>query len=152
MLLTKKGELIIVGITIRTSNEQGKAEKDIPMLWNTFMTEKWYDKIPNKKDDTIYAVYTDYEGDYREPYTMLLGCEVSSLNNIPEELAVKIVPKATYARFISKGDLTKEAIINTWMEIWDTQLDRAYTCDLEVYGERAKNPINGEVDILIALN
>lgn len=152
MKLTKKDELIIVGITVRTSNERGKAEKDIPMLWNTFMEEKWHDKIPSKKNDTIYAVYTDYESDHTGGYTMLLGCEVSDLDNIPEEFAVKIVPKATYATFISKGDLTKDAIINTWMQIWDTELDRSYTCDLEVYGERAANPTNGEADILIAIN
>ena len=148
---TKIGELNIVGVSTRTSNEPGKAERDIPQLWQKFMSENLGTKVSAKVNETIYAVYSDYEGDHTQPYTLTIGYNVSHLDNIPEELTVKIVPPANYAKFISKGDLTKDAVINTWMEIWNTELNRSYTMDLEIYDDRAMNPTNGIAEILVAL-
>ncbi|WP_222981793.1 GyrI-like domain-containing protein [Flagellimonas meishanensis] len=150
MTNTKKGELTIVGIAARTSNNAGKAERDIPKLWDKFMAENTLNRIPNKVDHTIYAIYTDYEGDHTQPYTIVIGCNVSSLDNIPEDMTVKIVPESNYTQFIAKGDLTKDAVINTWMEIWNTDLNRTFTTDMEIYGEKAMNPTSGEAEILVA--
>ena len=150
MTMTKKEELTIVGISIRTSNTPGKGDKDIPQLWGRFMAERVVNRIPNKVDDTVYAIYTDYEGDHTQPYTLVIGCNVSSLDNIPEDMTVKIVPASNYTQFIAKGDLTKDAVIKTWMEIWNTPLERTYSTDIEVYGEKAVDPTNGEAEILVA--
>ena len=150
MTSTKKEELTIVGIAIRTSNAPGMADKDIPNLWEKFMAENVMNRIPNKVDHTIYAIYTDYEGDHYQPYTLVIGCNVSSLDNIPEDMTVKIVPESNYTQFIAKGDLTKDAVINAWMEIWSTNIQRAYTTDIEIYGEKAIDPTNGEAEILVA--
>lgn len=151
MTHTKKDAFTIVGISARTSNENGKAENDIPQLWQKFMAEGVAHRIPNKVDDTIYAIYTNYEGDHTKPYTIVIGCNVSNLDNIPEDLTVKMVPSSNYTKFTAKGDLTKDAVINTWMEIWNTDLKRTYTTDIEIYGEKALNPTDGEADILIAV-
>ncbi|MDC6365538.1 MULTISPECIES: GyrI-like domain-containing protein [Flavobacteriaceae] len=150
MTSTKLDELTIVGLAIRTSNDPGKADKEIPQLWEKFMADNIAHRIPNKVDPTIYAIYTDYEGDHTQPYTMVIGCNVSNLDNIPEDLTVKIVPSSKYTKFTAKGDLTKDAVINTWMDIWNTDLNRTYTTDIEIYGEKAMNPTNGEAEILIA--
>nr|WP_299346389.1 effector binding domain-containing protein [Allomuricauda sp.] len=150
MTNTKKEELTIVGIAVRTSNKPGKGDRDIPHLWERFMAENILNRVPNKVDNTIYAIYTDYEGDHSQPYTIVIGCNVSSLDNIPEDMTVKIVPESNYTQFIAKGDLTKDAVINTWMEIWNTDLKRAYTTDIEIYGEKAINPMDGEAEILVA--
>ena len=150
MTSTKKDELTIVGLSIRTSNDPGKADHDIPQLWKKIMAENTLTRIPHKVDDTIYAIYTDYEGDHTQPYTMVIGCNVSNLDNVPEDMTVKMVPASNYAKFIAKGDLTKDAVINTWMDIWKTDLKRAYTTDIEIYGEKAIDPTNGEAEILIA--
>ncbi|MEO9512554.1 MAG: GyrI-like domain-containing protein [Flavobacteriaceae bacterium] len=151
MTSTKKEALTIVGIATRTSNESGKAENDIPQLWQKFMADGVTNRIPNKVNDTIYAIYTDYESDHTKPYTLVIGCHVDSLDNIPEDMTVKMVPEANYNTFIAKGDLTKDAVINTWMEIWKTPLKRTYTTDIEIYGEKAMNPTDGEAEILIAV-
>ncbi|MGY6648101.1 GyrI-like domain-containing protein [Wenyingzhuangia sp. IMCC45574] len=143
--------LNIVGIQVRTTNGKGQAAKDIPALWHRFMEEGIAAKIPNKVDETIYGVYTDYEGDHTNPYTLIIGYEVSSLDNIPEEFSVKIIPESTYAKFTAQGDLTKEAVIGTWMQIWNAPLDRKYTADIEVYDDRAADPTNGVADVLIAI-
>lgn len=148
---TTKQELYIVGIEVRTTNENGQAAKDIPALWNRFMQEGIADRIPNKTDATIYALYTDYESDHTRPYTTILGCHVKSLDNIPEDFTVKIVPESNYEQFVAKGDLTQNAVIDVWMEIWNSDLLRAYTTDLEIYGGKAVNPTDGEATILIAV-
>lgn len=151
MTNTKKEELTVVGISTRTSNQNGKATKDIPGLWQKFMAENVSEKLSNKVDDTIYALYTDYEGDHTQPYTLTIGYSVSNLDNIPEDMTVKIVPEANYAKFLAKGDLTKDAVINKWMEIWNTNLNRSYTTDIEIYDDRAKDPTDGEAEILISV-
>lgn len=151
MTSTKKEALTIVGIATRTSNDKGKAEKDIPQLWEKFMADGVTHRIPNKVNDTIYAIYTDYEGDHTKPYTLVIGCHVDSLDNIPEDMTVKLVPPANYNTFVAKGDLTKDAVINTWMEIWNSDLKRTYTTDMEIYGEKAMNPQDGEAEILVAV-
>ncbi len=148
---TKKPAFTIVGIEVRTSNNEGKATKDIPMLWNRFMEENIRNKVPNRVDDTIYAIYTDYEGDHTKPYTMLIGYKINDLDNIHEDLTVKMVEAAEYSPFIATGDLTKDAVYKTWLDIWNLDLKRAYTTDIEIYGEKATDPTNGEAEILVAV-
>ena len=150
MIPTKKEALNIVGIAIRTSNTPGKADKDIPQLWNKFMLENTLQRIPNKVDDTVYALYTNYEGDHTQPYTVVIGCNVASFDNIPEDMTVILIPESKYTQFMAKGDLTKDAVINTWMTIWGTDLNRTYTTDIEIYGEKAIDLTNGEAEILVA--
>lgn len=50
----------IIGISVRTTNENGQAIKDIGPLWERFLSENLIEKIPNKVDPTVYSVYTDY--------------------------------------------------------------------------------------------
>ncbi len=141
----------IIGIAVRTTNENGQSAKDIGALWNKFISEGIVDKIPNKVNTEIYSVYTDYEGDYMQPYTTILGCKVENLDNIPEGMVAKEIKGWKYAKFIAKGDLTKGAIYQEWSKIWNTDLERVYTSDFEIYGEKAQNPIDAEVEILVAI-
>lgn len=152
MNIQEKEALTIVGISLRTTNENQQAMKDIPEFWHKFMEENIQEKLPNIVNPTVYALYTDYISDETEPYTMILGYEVSELDNIPEEFTVKVIPTNKYAKFVAKGDLTQDAVYNSWKEIWNTDLDRAYSTDIEVYGEKATDPTNGEAEIYIALN
>jgi len=78
------GAFNIIGIPVRTSNENGKSAQDIDALWEKFMSENIVGQIPNKISQNVYSVYTDYEGDYTQPYTTLLGCKVTSLEEIPK--------------------------------------------------------------------
>ncbi|PCJ98234.1 MAG: AraC family transcriptional regulator [Flavobacteriaceae bacterium] len=141
----------IIGISVRTTNENGQAKKDIGALWGTFMSTNMLQKIPNVLDETIYAVYTDYEGDHSKPYTTILGYKVWSLDQIPEGMVGKEVAGAAYTKFTAKGDLTNNAVIDEWGKIWNSNLNRTYTADFEMYGEKAVDPTNGEADIYIAV-
>ncbi len=141
----------IVGISVRTTNEGNQAFEDLSTLWEKFLQEGLSDKILNKVDPTIYCVYSDYEKDYTRPYTAILGCRVPNLENVPQGMVTKTIPGGSYAKFTAKGSLIDGVIYQAWNEIWNSSLDRKYTADFEVYGEKAQNPNQAEVDIFIAV-
>ena len=145
-------EFYVIGISVRTTNENGKAGIDIPELWNKFMSENLIEKIPNKIDNTIYCIYTEYEKDYTKPYTTILGCKVSSIENIPNEMVAKTFENENYRKFTAKGNILQGMVFAEWTKIWNTEIDRKYSADFEVYGEKAQNPENAEVAIYISLN
>ncbi|MFH6997832.1 GyrI-like domain-containing protein [Flavobacterium sp. FlaQc-57] len=141
----------IIGVSVRTTNENGQSGQDIPALWNRFISEGIAEKIPNKINNSIYSVYTDYEKDHTKPYTTILGCPVESLDFIPTEMAGVTIEAASYDKFVAKGNLNDGIVINEWIKIWNSDLDRSFTSDFEIYGEKAQDPENAEVDIFIAV-
>jgi predicted transcriptional regulator YdeE len=151
MTIQNKKQFNIVGISVRTTNENGQMGQDIPALWSKFITEGIAQKIPNKIDNTIYCIYTDYEKDHTKPYTTILGCMVEHLNTIPNGMVGKAFDEASYTKFTAKGNILQGLVFNEWTKIWNMNLNRAFTADFEVYGEKAQNPENAEVDIFIAV-
>ena len=142
---------MVTGIAVRTSNANGQAAQDIGQLWEKFMVENIAGQIQDKVDNAIYAIYTDYEGDHTQPYTMILGCKVNSFDQSPKGTISRHFIGGNHKQFTAKGNLTKDAVFNAWQSIWQSDLNRAYTADIEVYGEKAIDPTNGEADIFIAL-
>ncbi|MCA0399033.1 MAG: GyrI-like domain-containing protein [Bacteroidetes bacterium] len=143
--------LHIIGIAIRTTNENGQSAKDIPALWNEFLSGNKAAGIPGKTSNDIYCVYTDYEKDYTRPYTTVLGCAVHSLENIPAGYTGITIPAGNYQSFTTSGNILEGIVFNTWQTIWNTPIDRAYIADFEVYGARAANPSQAEVDIFVGI-
>lgn len=141
----------VIGITVNTTNANGQSADDISQLWGKFMAERTAEKIPNKIDDNIFSVYTNYEGDHSHAYDTILGCKVSSLDDIPEGMVGHAFDGGSYGKFIAKGDLTKGVVFGAWMNINQQKLDRVYTADFELYGEKAQNPTNGEVEIYVGI-
>ncbi len=141
----------IIGISVRTTNENNQAAKDIADLWGKFVNDKVLEAIPNKMNNTVYSIYTDYESDHTKPYTTILGCRVENLNTIPNGMIGQSFDGGNYVKLSAKGDLTKGLIINKWIEIWGMNLERIFTADFEVFGEKAQNPTDAEIDILIAV-
>ncbi len=141
----------VIGIAVRTTNENGQSGKDIAELWQRFMSENILSKIPNKVNNDIYSLYTDYEGNHTKPYTAILSCKVKSTDIIPNGMVAKTIQGGNYAKFVAKGDLTKGAVYEEWSKIWNTDLDRLYTADFEIYGEKAQNPKDAEVEIFVGI-
>jgi predicted transcriptional regulator YdeE len=141
----------IIGISVRTSNSNGEAARDIPELWAKFMSESILEKIHNKVDNTIYCLYTDYEKDFSMPYTTILGCAVTNLKELPTGMVSKTIEGGNYQKFIAKGNINEGIVFKKWMQIWNSDLDRTYTSDFEVYGEKTSDSSNAEVDIFIAI-
>jgi predicted transcriptional regulator YdeE len=139
----------IIGISVRTNNNVGG--KDIGNLWGKFMSEGIFEKIPNKTSYDVYGIYTDYESDFMGDYTTIVGCEVSSLEEIPEGMVGINIPKSNYKIFTAKGKMP-ECVYEKWTEIWgNKELERTYVTDFEVYGAKSLNPMDAEIDIFLSV-
>ncbi len=141
----------VIGIFVRTTNVHNKALKDIGDLFGNFMGQHIMGKIPDKISDDIYCVYTDYESDYNGPYTAIIGCKVSSLNNIPPGLIAKTIPDSKYEVYKSTGKLSI-SLAKTWEGIWNADINRRYSADFDIYGEKAKDYENAAVDTYVAIH
>lgn len=145
----QKPSMKMIGIECRTSNDPDAGAQDIPMLWQKFFAEQIQSKIPNKVSEEVIALYCDYEGDYTKPYSCVIGCWVSSLDEIPAGMVGKTVPASTFAVYSAVGDYPK-SLIETWGHIWGSKLERTYAGDYEVYGSKFASP-EKEVEVLIAI-
>ncbi len=143
----------VIGISTRTTNENGQSVKDIEALWGTFWGEEIQKQIPNKVSDEIYAVYTNYEADFTKSYTTILGLPVRSLENIPKGFVGITIETSTYQKFVSKGKMP-DAVFNTWLEIWgnnELNLKRAYKADFTIHGQKYYDGDKAEVETFISV-
>ena len=142
----------IIGISVRTTNKNNQAAQDLAKLWGEFYEKGLFDKIPNKVSNDIYSIYTDYKSDFTDEYTTVIGMQVTSLDNIPAGLIGRQFPSGNFTRFVAKGPMPK-AIVDVWMDVWnrDKELNRMYSYDFELYGEKSQNGEDSEVDIYIAV-
>ncbi|MCO4291585.1 GyrI-like domain-containing protein [Solitalea sp. MAHUQ-68] len=147
-LLTHFSDFLFVGKSIRTSNET--AETDIGNFWIQYIKEKWLNSVEYKTDEKVIGLYYNYEGDFTKPYTFAIGCKVDRIDNIPEGMISLNIPASNYAEFIAKGKMP-ECVIDTWVDIWNSDLDRTYTFDMEVYSPQSFNPENAHVEIFISV-
>ena len=147
----------VVGISIRTSNAKERSGQGaIPQQWDRFMKEDLLSKIPNKVDSSILAVYTDYESDAMGAYTLIIGAQVSSADDVPPGMVAKKVPAGRYALFTSEKGFVGKVVPQTWSHIWAVaksapEGNRAYQADFEVYDQRAADPQNAQVDIHVGI-
>jgi len=147
----KKG-FKIIGIAARTTNENGQSMTDIPKLWEKFKLENSIEKIPNKLENTVFSVYTNFEKDHTKPYDTIIGCKVDSLKEIPNGMVGQEFKDGKFVKYISKGNLNDGIIYNTWLQIWEANLNRNFSYDYEVFGDKAMDPTNAEVEIFVAVH
>ncbi|HYE82304.1 MAG TPA: GyrI-like domain-containing protein [Clostridia bacterium] len=140
----------VVGLEIKTTNENMKAVQDIAALWQDFMCKGHYSSVPNKSDQTTIGLYTDYEGNFTKPYSFLTCCEVNGFDSLSSPLVSKTISAGKYAKFTSYGN-PQEAVAKTWSEIWTMDLPRKYACDFEVYHSDLDKLGNQTIDIFISL-
>ena len=92
----------IIGISVRTTNQNNQAQEDLTKLWEQFISENFNEKIPNKISNEILAIYTDYQSNHTQEYTTIIGVPVSSLDEIPEGMK-----KGDMAYEIELGEVLK---------------------------------------------
>jgi predicted transcriptional regulator YdeE len=156
--IVEQPEFSVIGIQARTSNaKEVKGGGAIPKQWDRFFKEGIADKIPNKVDSTIYAVYTNYASDYNGEYDFIVGMKVSSVPAVPLGMVVKKVPQGKYAVVASAKGPVAQVVPQAWQRIYtlddNKQLGgaRAYKADFEVYHQRSQNPQESQVDLYIGL-
>jgi predicted transcriptional regulator YdeE len=151
-------EFSVVGIQVRTSNaKEVTGGGAIPKQWERFFKEGIADKIPNKVDSTVYAVYTNYASDYNGEYDFIIGMKVSSVSDIPPGMVTKKVPKGRYAIVTSAKGPVAQVVPQAWQRVYslddNKQLGgaRAYKADFELYDQRSQNPQDSQVDLYLGL-
>ena len=147
------GGFKLIGLQLdrKTYNEGGQSGRDCGFLWQKFESENFYERIPGKSGDEICAVYFDYEGDHTQPYSYFIGCKVEDSTEAPEGMTSLSIPGGDYTRLIATGQMP-DCVAGKWREIWGSDIERRYTYDFEVYGDKSKDWKNAEVDILISSN
>ena len=149
----------VVGISASTNNaKEAGSNAIIGKLWQQFLSQSLLNRIPDKVDQSIIAVYTDYASNANGEYTLILGAKVQPVPNpvVPEGMVVKTVPAARYAVFTSERGPAAKVVPEAWKQIWayfqsPANGQRAYRADFEVYDPRAGNPDNAQVEIYIGL-
>jgi predicted transcriptional regulator YdeE len=150
---TSLGELKLVGIAVRTTNdaEMNPDTAKIPANWQRFWQEDLSAKIPNAVEPNIvYGSYSDYESDYTGEFIQVVGVQVSSLDEIPDGMVAVNIPTQDYLVFPARGEMP-QIIGETWGAIWqyfseNKAFQRAYTADFEKY-----HPDGSGADIYIAI-
>ena len=142
----------LIGISVRTTNQNNQVQEDLGKLWGQFISENIHEKIPNKISNEILAIYTDYQSNYTEDYTTIIGVPVSTLNEIPDEMIGREFQPENFKKFVAKGEMPK-AVVDTWTEIWkqDENLNRKYSYDFELYAENCQKGADSEVEIFVAV-
>lgn len=142
--------IFVIGLELRTNNDT--AFQDIPPFWGRFYQENIAGKVPNKVSDEVYGIYTHFENEgvnNKGTYSLILGCPVSNLKEVPEGMISCTIPPSNFIVFpVESGK--PEKVGEKWMEIWkrgenDKEFDqkRTYLCDFERYNS------TGEINIFI---
>lgn len=142
----------LIGISVRTTNQNNQVQEDLGKLWGQFSSENINEEIPNKISNEILAIYTDYQSNDTEDYTTIIGVPVSTLNEIPNGMIGQEFQPENFKKFIAKGEMPK-AVDDTWINIWeqDENLNRKYTYDFELYGANCNKGTDSEVEIFVAV-
>jgi predicted transcriptional regulator YdeE len=142
----------VIGIARHTTNVDGRSMKDMMAAWAEFLQTNASAKIKSRTvPPTMYAVYSDYESDWRGEYSYLIGCGVTRAGTVPEDMEVRKIPAQTYAVFNAKGQMPDE-VIAIWSMVWLSDLPRIYTFDFEAYDSRFARPKAKEVDVCVAVD
>ncbi len=106
----------IKGIKVRTNNN---SIEDIMKIWQDFSMLGITGEV--------YAIYTNYESDFRGDFDLVIGTETA---NLEEKV---IIQPGKYVVYDVEGS-APENVGATWQKIWgDTTMKRKYTTDYEVY-------------------
>tara|TARA_R110001592_G_scaffold29350_9_gene106603 strand:- start:22856 stop:23353 length:498 start_codon:yes stop_codon:yes gene_type:complete len=140
----------VVGLSAIISGND-KASEEINVLWQSFFEQSIGQDVDNRVNDVIYAVYSDYEGDHTQPYRVTIGYKIAGEPLCKDHLHHVEVKEADYAMMSAAGEQPK-ALIDTWTAVWQSDLDRKFETDFEVYGQRFFEEGVHEVLVAIGVN
>lgn len=143
-------EKTVVGLTARTNNTSPDMGMVIGGLWQRFFEEGIFYSIADKKNEKSLGIYTDYAGNEKNDYSVLVACEVAGegAKVLPKDTVTRKIPAGRYAKFIVKGHMQK-AVAEFWQELWQMDLPRAFTSDFEEY--QNSDMEHAEIHIYISL-
>jgi predicted transcriptional regulator YdeE len=115
----------------------------ITEFWQYFSQNNIFGRINNLLSPRVVVMYTNQNPENEECHFWLGGL-VSEANKADELLKFKKIPELDYAVFVNEG-IPGEILTQMWSEIKQTNLDRNYFSDFEIY-----KPIgNGQFEIQV---
>jgi predicted transcriptional regulator YdeE len=146
----------LIGIEARTNNlASGRAV--ISEHWGRFFQEGILDRIPNKLDSSIYALYTDYESNRDGEFSLVIGGKANAAAVPPPGMVKKSVPKQKYAVLTSAEGPIAKVVPEAWKQVWHLEDrsglggPRSYRADFELYGPPSRDPNHAAVDLYIGI-
>jgi len=136
---TEQASFDVIGIETRTNNAQEASGKGaIPQQWQRLFNEGILEKIPDRADQSVIAVYTNYASDWNGDYTYILGAKVKQGTKTPAGMMLVTVPAGEYVEFESARGPGQKVIADAWKQIWGYFQEpgnpaRAYKSDFERY-------------------
>ena len=148
----RKEEIKLIGLKLghKTTNKNGQSGIDCGGLWQDFQTKNVPDLLQGKTSLDVYAVYYDYEGDHTAPFSYFIGCPMPSDSPVPKGLDEIVIPQQNYQLVVAKGKMP-DCIVNAWNGIWNSNLQRSYGYDFEVYGKNSQNWDDAEIELFISV-
>ncbi|MBG9608881.1 GyrI-like domain-containing protein [Bacillus toyonensis] len=118
----------IHGKRIRTNNQNTDA---LLSLWEEILRL-------NLKGD-VYAVYNNYESDFIGDYDLHIGTEEKFI----DESSV-IIPAGNY-HVVEVNHTDPQGVFNAWVDIWKSDIKRAYTTDFQFHSK------DGDIRIFLSV-
>ena len=149
--INTKDTFKVIGLKYYGENQN----KEITKLWDDFLPKM--DSIKNRINlSTCYGICYPEEDHTKKNFEYIAAVEVSDIDDIPEGMVGRTIPKQTYAVFTHKGSLdnlteTYQAIYAIWQPKSGRELIKAP--DFEFYDERfhADNPEKSALDLYIPI-
>ena len=137
----------VAGISVVTDNENGA--EAINGLWERFEQQVGQALEDARENDFIYAIYSDYEGDHTQPYRFTLGHKLKEEAEAPADFHVVDI-RPGLCDVAARG--AAQGVGPVWTSVWQSDLDRRYITDFEVYGPRFFEEGLHEVLICVGVN
>jgi predicted transcriptional regulator YdeE len=129
----------VIGVSVHTSGQkEAGGSGEIPALWTRAMQDGTFERIPNRTDDKMLAIYTDFVTDQTGAYTYILGERVSSTEKVPEGMVAVTIPAGRYAVIESDKGALPDIMPKLWKDIAamstkDRGGNRSFKTDYEVF-------------------
>jgi predicted transcriptional regulator YdeE len=145
-VIVEKGRIMLVGFSFYGDpfrfHGGWNEENEIGRLWSRFMgyLEQQAGDLAVAEPNTAYEVHIDNaERERTGEYEVFIGMAVQSIETVPLELLIKLLPATTYAVFT----LTGAQITSDWNQQIDAWVSRngyryAYLYSFQFYDERFK--------------
>ncbi len=148
----------IIGLPARTNNANEMTEHGaIAHLWKRFYSddETFFERIPSKIGNSVYAAYTDYASDAAGDYTFVFGARVKPGTEPPKGMVAIQVLAGSYLQFNSEQGYLPTIVPQLWREIYayfrqPGVPQRAFKTDYEVY-DAGMDPTNATATIYVGV-
>lgn len=136
-------EFLVAGLSGRVRNDDPAA---IGSLWEAFRSRDLRAEIGDTASQDVYCIYHNYDGGFSDPFQMTIGYRVPAEINLPSSMHCTKVPAQNVVAFSAEGS-QPNTLISQWQAIWQSDLDRAYLADYDVYDAKNSNLVTVHVGL-----